>query len=78
MNNGIFLSDLRYRPEKRYPTTVTAPINANKFPIRVTSPPESISLRVKAAPKNPIEAPRTCPFLTLEPMIGIRITTTRG
>ena len=78
MNKGIFLSDLKYLPEKRYPTTVTAPMKANKFPIKVTSPPESISFRVKAAPKKPMEAPRTWPLLILEPRIGIKRTTTRG
>ena len=53
-------------------------MNANKFPIKVTSPPESISFKVKAAPKKPIEAPKICPFLISEPKIGINKTTTKG
>ena len=52
--------------------------NKNKKQINGSQIFNEISLRVKAAPKNPIEAPITCPFLTLDPIIGIRITTTRG
>ena len=53
-------------------------MNANKLPIKVTSPPESMSFNVKAAPKKPIEAPRICPLLISEPKIGINRTTTKG